>query len=458
MLKFKTNIKIHKSLIYLVLLVVFILYSGLVLNRPSFFDWDEWSIIINFLETDYNNWLFQKHLGHINPVGKFFYSLELLIFRDKYYLYILVNIILHTINSFIIYNIIYKVVKLKNLSLVSTLLYFSSWNHIENLLWGMQISVFLSTMFVLIILRLIVINRFKNKIDITWIIILLLCSSFSFSLGITMPTFLIIFISFKYGFRENINPIITFAITQIIIFLLYLTIYNIQFEYIHKGASTNQFNFTEYSLKNLERSILHLIHAVVFAPIYFLTTISASLVNNEVNVILTSFKEFNLFQFVGSRKFFLLIITLIFLYNFRLRPNYSFLYNLILFFFLLIPSTILISISKSYNYETIFQCRYYSYIGVFVIFLFIQSIIIRINDVKIKKITIITIIALLIWNFLFTLNYLIYSKYKYNSINVKDTYSKVNQCSNPGTSIFNPLANPELTLEQAKKIHNFMND
>ena len=140
--------------------------------------------------------------------------------------------------------------------------------------------------------------------------------------------FLIIFISFKYGFRENINPIITFAITQIIIFLLYLTIYNIQFEYIHKGASTNQFNFTEYSLKNLEDQF---IHAVVFAPIYFLSKISASLVNNEVNGI-TSFKEFNPFQFVGSRKFFLLIITLIFLYNFRLRPNYSFLYNLILFF------------------------------------------------------------------------------------------------------------------------------
>jgi hypothetical protein len=274
----------------------------------------------------------------------------------------------------------------------------------------------------------------------------------------TMPTFLIIFISLKYGFKENRNSIITFAIAQLIIFLLYFTISNIQFEYIHKGASTDQFNLTEYGFKNLERSILHLIHAILFTPIYFLTTLSTSLSINEVNVILTSFKEFSLFQFVGSRKFFLLIISLIFLYNFRLRPNYSFLYNLILFSFLLIPSTILISISKSYNYETIFQCRYYSYIGVFIIFLFIQLIKFKINDIKFRKITIIITVTLLIWNFLFTFNFLLYSKFKYNSINVKDAYNKVNQYSTPETSIFNPLANPELTLEQAKKIHNFMND
>lgn len=456
MLELKNNFKIHKSIIYLVLLVAFILYSSLVLKRPSFFDWDEWSIIINFLETDFINWLFQKHLGHINPVGKFFYSLELFIFKDKYYLYVLTNIILHTINSFIIYDVVNNLVKLKNLSLVTTLIYFFSWNHFENLLWGMQISVFLSTFFTLIILRLVILNKFKNKIDLSRIIILIFCSSFSFSLAISIPTFIIILISLKYGFKENLESIIVLILIQIIILVIYLSISNMQFQYVHKGAATNQFNLTDYNFKNFERSILHLIHSVFFAPVYFLTTISSSLINNEVDVILTSFKEFDLFHFVGSRKFFLLLITLVFIYNFRLKANYSFFYSLFLFFILSVPSTILISIGKTYNYETIFQCRYYSYNGVFIIILVLQFMNEKLINIKVKKYTIITFITFLIWNLIFSYNYLLHSKYKNNTIIVIESYNKINQNHKPETSIFNPLANPELTLKQAKTIHNFM--
>ena len=92
-----------------------IIYSILLLRRPYFFDWDEWSLIINFLRLDYFHWLFQPHLGHYFPIGKFIYSIELCLFRDNYILYVITNLVVHVLNCILLFNILKKLRMIFNL-------------------------------------------------------------------------------------------------------------------------------------------------------------------------------------------------------------------------------------------------------------------------------------------------------------------------------------------------------
>jgi hypothetical protein len=450
-------IKIKKNIALYATVILFLYYTMVLLKRPCFFDWDEWSLIINFIELDYLQWLIQPHLGHILPIGKLFYSLELYIFRDHYVPYVITNLIIHIFNSYFLFGIALKVSKDYQLSLIGIIIYFISWNHIENLLWGMQITILFGTLFSILSLRLILANKITTRKNIVSIILLNYCSAFSFSFGIALPFFLILFVLFTLNPYKCKKLLLTLVLTQISIIIVYLIAINFDFDFIHKKAGINQLSLNSFDLDSVSSSVLYSIHASLFSFFYFITSIPVSLNNTEISSLTFLVSEFNIYTFIGSKKFFIIIIEVIFIFFCRYKQGSSFLYSIIIGFTFLMPFIILLSLTKSHYYESIFQPRYFAYLGTFIIIYIIKSV----NQSVCKAYGIVflknTLILLALWNSYVSITYMEYSDYKINCDEVEKRYRSIEYIKENNNDIFFPASNPELTNREVIKIFEFMN-
>lgn len=76
--------------------------TALIWNRPTlYFYWDEWHVIDRFLHSGFQTAL-TSHNEHYIPLFFFFYFLELLIFGDHYFLFLVVSFALHLITALLL--------------------------------------------------------------------------------------------------------------------------------------------------------------------------------------------------------------------------------------------------------------------------------------------------------------------------------------------------------------------
>ncbi len=444
-----------KYLFYLCTGVIFLYYCYLLLNRPYFFDWDEWSIIINFLELNYFEWIFQPHLGHYFPFGKLVYSIELWLFRDSYYFYVLSNLLLHLVNSFLLFSLLNKYSDDFYTTFFGVVIYFISWNHIENLLWGMQIAVLLSVTITILSFHYII-KKDYNKKDYLFISILSFLAAFSFSFGLFLPVFFILYFFINYRYNEKRNIIHTFFILQIIIALFYFILYSIEFSFVHPNCAESQFSISTISSTLCSKALFYILNGICFIFFYFLTSIP---LENELTSnygVILFLQNFNIFMFVGSKKFFALFSSLIFLYFYRYKKDSSFVLNILNGTVFVLPFIIPLSLSKNAYLESVYQSRYYTYIGAFIIIFIITSITsTRLSD-KLHRFITSILLLIICWNSFVTLVYLRDSDFKKSSLSVKESFLSCHFLNKDQSDLFHVDANPELTNSEVSLIYNFM--
>lgn len=131
-----------------ILLTTLALYVGLAVTAlstsPVFFFWDEWSWLKSLTENSAIAWTLQKHLGHLYPLGKLAYFLEITLFRDHYRAYLLVNVAVHVFNSVVLFDLARRLSGSEFVPLLVSSLYLFSPVQIENVFWGMQVAVLLA--------------------------------------------------------------------------------------------------------------------------------------------------------------------------------------------------------------------------------------------------------------------------------------------------------------------------
>ena len=99
------DLKVNKVIIFCLFAYTFILAVNLYSSTFSF-DWDEWSILLGLSSNSFFNWLIQLHMGHLFPVGKILYFIEIKFFGTNYGYYLIVNAILQSFIVLLLYKLL----------------------------------------------------------------------------------------------------------------------------------------------------------------------------------------------------------------------------------------------------------------------------------------------------------------------------------------------------------------
>ena len=417
----------------------------LLFSSTAFFDWDEWSILLGLVSNTYVDWLMQPHMGQVFPVGKILYFIELNIFSLNYNYYLLVNVILHFFTSLLLYKLL-RLMKSGELpSTLICLLYCFHPAHFENLFWGMQVALIFGAMTLLLsfVTSLYYLRRGDN-IYLVILCFLLILSAFSFAFSLLSPIYCLtfVFLGRSGGAGRAKKLIVVLLLVQsAITYLWLLAPYLFTSVQPHPGAATGL--DISLTLAQMTSSIIYITNGLIGSVAYFLSALSFKLSLNFVYLcILIS------------------IFLTLFLIARKLPDGRRVIISMsAVCLFVLIPMIGLLSLTRAHSLETIFQPRYYHYLGIPIamIIMFPLSKFISSRSIKWHGAVLLVFAGLYSIMFYEGRSYLSDDFYRskrgaevisrFNSFQVEDGDMK---------SLWMPATNPELTKEQLQQIKVFI--
>lgn len=239
--------------------------SAQLYGSTLFFEWDEWSFLANLTQNSNFSWLFQVHLGHFQPIGRLIYLIEVSLFKDNYGLYVICNYAVHLLNTFLLYFLLKKLEVKAYVAAGAALVFVVHAAHMENLTWGMQIMLLVSTTSILV--ALIGTVKYLATKNLTWLITTVFAcfiGAFTFEFALPSATFCLVLTASTLGKREifkssNSKVLLTLFITQCTLALLWVLGSSIDVGfYVHPDATHSP---------NPSLSIPFIIDAVKFVAI-----------------------------------------------------------------------------------------------------------------------------------------------------------------------------------------------
>lgn len=210
---------LYNVLLFIGVYVLVILYWRL---RNSFFYWDEWTFLRDITYHMYSIW--DAHNEHFFPLFKSFYFIEFKLFGLNAHYYQYVNLLLHTINIFLIYYLSNLIFNNRWTSIVAGVFYAFNPMQSENLIWTFQSNILLNIMFFL--LGLIFITKYiqnQKKYYILLGLIFTFLQNYFFGTGLFLPLVALIYFIILGRDRKYVK----YYITILAIFIFNLGVYKI---------------------------------------------------------------------------------------------------------------------------------------------------------------------------------------------------------------------------------------
>ena len=210
----------------------------------------------------------------------------------------------------------------------------------------------------------------------------------------------------------------------------------LEFEYVHALAGTSQIHANLLSLSKVYSVISYSINSLLFSFFFFLTCIPVSLDFKEINSFLMYFENFNIYIFIGSKKFFIILLEILFLYFLRYRKDTSFITNILIASGFILPFVLLLAVAKSHNYDMFIHSRHYTYLGIFIIVFVIKSISCNAFNDRTKSFLNAILYCLFFWNMYVAFIFLVQSDYKISTIEVRQKFSSMEYLDRNQSDIF----------------------
>jgi hypothetical protein len=223
------------------------------------FYWDEWTILNSLAYNDFTYWLLQKHMGHVFPLGKLVYGIEILWFKNHYVLYVFTNAALHTVNGYLLYRLLARVAPFW-IAVLSGLVYVVGFYNVYDLVWGMQIIFFVAINLTLLAVTIYWHNEYNWHRHLSWL--LLAAATFTFSMSLLGFAWLaiVILISRWINDRAPLVPrsdLTAFVVVASLTAAGYLLLSSLSFDrHLHAGANVSTLRGNE--LGELKKVAFHL--------------------------------------------------------------------------------------------------------------------------------------------------------------------------------------------------------
>lgn len=193
----------------------------------NIFVWDDkLYIVTNELLKNFDiKGIFTEYVvGNYHPLTVLSLAIEYTLVGDKTWLYHLDNLILHILNSWLVFRIIQKLNSNNLVSLVTAVLFAIHPLHVESVAWAAERKDVLYTLFLLLSLwYYLKFDETKNKVQYIVSLVLFLAACLSKGMAVVLPALLIItdycFLKKPLNFRLLINKIPYFVITILFAYL-----------------------------------------------------------------------------------------------------------------------------------------------------------------------------------------------------------------------------------------------
>lgn len=193
----------------------------------NIFVWDDkLYIVTNELLKNFDiKGIFTEYVvGNYHPLTVLSLAIEYTLVGDKTWLYHLDNLILHILNSWLVFRIIQKLNSNNLVSLVTAVLFAIHPLHVESVAWAAERKDVLYTFFLLLSLwYYLKFDETKNKVQYIVSLVLFLAACLSKGMAVVLPALLIItdycFLKKPLNFRLLINKIPYFVITILFAYL-----------------------------------------------------------------------------------------------------------------------------------------------------------------------------------------------------------------------------------------------
>lgn len=204
--------------------LVFVSYIPVWQNN---FVWDDKPYIIhNELVKNFDiKGIFSEYVvGNYHPLTVLSLAIEYLLVKEQTWLYHLDNLILHILNSWLVFRLIQKLNGNFLVSFVTAILFAIHPLHVESVAWAAERKDVLYTLFLLLSFWYYIrFDETNNKIQYAVSILLFIASCMSKGMAVVLPALLIItdycFLKKPLGFKMLINKIPYFIVTLIFAYL-----------------------------------------------------------------------------------------------------------------------------------------------------------------------------------------------------------------------------------------------